>query len=136
MRPRDSGRRAAHCEFCSADLLQPNRWADPNPFAEANPYVAPAVESRPAAAKSNDLATRLLLPVGRSPYAIAASYAGLCSLVVCFLGPVAILLGVLAVRDIQKHPELTGLPRAICGLAGGAVGCLFLAFALLRFSLR
>ena len=47
---------------------------------------------------------RLLLPVGRSFWAIAAGYAGLFA--VLFLpAPIALILGVVAILDIKQHPE-------------------------------
>lgn len=63
---------------------------------------------------------RLILPVGQSVYAIIAGYLGLFSLV--FLpAPLAILFGVLALRDIKKHPNLGGRGRAIFGLVMGVI---------------
>jgi hypothetical protein len=58
----------------------------------------------------------MLLPVGRSAWAIAAGYAGL----FCLIGigvPFAIAFGILAIRDIKRHPEKHGLGRAWFGIA-------------------
>jgi hypothetical protein len=38
-----------------------------------------------------------------------------------FLAPVAILLGILAIRDLRKHPEKHGLGRAVFGLVMGSI---------------
>ncbi len=73
----------------------------------------------------NDPAMRLLLPVGRSGYAIAAGYFGLFS-VIFFPAPFALLFGILALRDIKMHPEKGGRGRAIFGLVIGAIFTLFL----------
>lgn len=54
---------------------------------------------------------RMLLPVGRSGLAIAAGYAGLFALLIV-PAPLALVLGILAVRDIKKNPRNTGWARA------------------------
>lgn len=79
---------------------------------------------------------RLLIPIGRSPYAIAAGYAGLLSLGFWCLGPIALLLGVLAVLDIRKHPERVGLPCASVGIVCGALACLALLAIVLAVALN
>ena len=66
---------------------------------------------------------RMLLPVGRSRWAIAAGYAGLFSVLV-FPAPIAVILAILAIRDIKNHPEKHGLGRAIFGLVMGGLGSL------------
>ncbi len=77
----------------------------------------------------DDAVVRMLLPVGRSAWAIAAGYAGLFA--VLFLpAPVALLLGLLAIRDLRKHPEKHGWGRAIFGLVMGTLFSLLLAFGL------
>jgi tRNA A-37 threonylcarbamoyl transferase component Bud32 len=72
-----------------------------------------------------DAATRMLLPIGRSWYAIAAGYAGLLALIP-FLAPIALILGVLAIRDIKRNPQRHGMVRAIFGLVMGLLGTLLL----------
>jgi hypothetical protein len=84
------------------------------------PPAAPAPPFRPTPSLGDDPAIRMLLPVGRSGLAIAAGYAGLLALVP-FLAPVAILLGILAIRDLRKHPEKHGLGRAVFGLVMGSI---------------
>ena len=61
---------------------------------------------------------RLLLPVGRSIWAILAGYMGLFSLLV-LPAPLAILLGIVAIIDIRKHPEKHGMGRAIFAIIMG-----------------
>ncbi len=65
--------------------------------------------------------TRWLLPVGRSGWAIAAGYLGLFSLLV-LPAPVALIVSIVALRDIKKHPERHGKGRAIFGLIMGGIG--------------
>jgi len=76
----------------------------------------------------------MLIPVGRSLYAIAAGYLGLLSLAFCFLGPFAILCGILAIVDIRKNPKKGGMPRAIVGITLGAIGTIGLVFAILMLA--
>ena len=63
---------------------------------------------------------RWALPVGRSGWAIAAGYAGLFSVLV-FPAPIALVLGVVAIIDIKRHPERHGMGRAIFGVTMGAL---------------
>jgi len=63
---------------------------------------------------------RMLLPVGRSGLAIAAGYMGLFSVLV-LPAPLAIILGILAIRDIKKHPEKHGLGRAWFAIIIGGI---------------
>jgi len=76
----------------------------------------------------NSAGMRMLLPVGRSGLAIAAGYAGLFALLV-LPAPIALVLGVLAVRDIKQNPHKHGMGRAIFGIVAGTVGTLLLIFA-------
>lgn len=83
----------------------------------------------PAHDLHNDPAMRMLLPIGRSPWAIAAGYAGLFA-VTCFLAPLALLLGGIAIYDLKRHPEKHGWGRAIFGIVMGVLGTLLLIFAI------
>jgi hypothetical protein len=60
----------------------------------------------------------MLIPVGRSPYAIAAGYLGLFSFFV-IPGPVALVVSIFAILDLKKHPDKHGMGRAIFGLVMG-----------------
>jgi hypothetical protein len=80
---------------------------------------------------SDSAAMRLILPVGRSGLAIAAGYAGLFAILI-LPAPLALLLGILAVMDIKKHPEKHGMGRAIFAIIMGgifSIGILFMLFA-------
>lgn len=68
----------------------------------------------------DDPVTRMLLPVGRSPVAIAAGYAGLFA-VTCVAAPLALILGIWAIHDLKKHPEKHGMGRAVFGLVMGII---------------
>jgi hypothetical protein len=62
----------------------------------------------------------MLLPVGRSFWAIAAGYAGLFA-VLFVPAPIALILGIIAIYDIKRHPDRHGMGRAIFGLVMGAI---------------
>jgi hypothetical protein len=76
-----------------------------------------------------DAGMRMLLPVGRSPWAIAAGYAGLFAFII-FPAPLALVLGIMAIIDIKKHPDRHGMGRAIFGLVAGILGTIFLVLAI------
>jgi len=71
----------------------------------------------------------MLLPVGRSGWAIAAGYLGLLS-VLMVPGPLAILCGMLGLREIRRSEGTDkrkyGKGRAWFGLIAGSVGSAFL----------
>jgi hypothetical protein len=76
-------------------------------------------------------ALNLLLPVGpQSGLAIAAGYLGIFSL---FLvpGPLALALGIFALRDLKEHPHKRGVGRAYTGIILGACATIVLAVVLL-----
>lgn len=69
----------------------------------------------------DDAAVRLLIPVGRTALSMIAGYVGLLSLVLFPLAPVAIVLGVLAIRDLKRRPGKAGMGRAIFAIIAGAL---------------
>jgi hypothetical protein len=74
--------------------------------------------------------TRMLLPIDRSGYAVAAGYLGL----FCFLLPVgilAVIFGHLGLRDINKNPQKCGAGRAIFGIIMGILNTLIYLAAIL-----
>jgi ribosomal protein L40E len=75
--------------------------------------------ARPARPE-DDRVLRMLVPVGRSGWAIAAGYAALFS-VLLVPAPLALLFGILAVRDIKSNPEKIGMGRAIFGIVMGVL---------------
>lgn len=72
----------------------------------------------------------MLIPVGRSGWAIAAGYLGLFSFIL-FPAPVSVVVSLIAIRDIRlskgtakvKH----GMGRAAFGLVAGIAGTVLLA---------
>ncbi len=76
---------------------------------------------------------RLLLPVGRSGWAIAAGYCGLFALI-GIGAPFALIFGILGVRDIKKSQATDrpkhGMGRAVFGIIIGAIVTLLIAVSL------
>ena len=98
-----------------------------------NPYHPPGTEpnQQPPSDIGQDAGMRMLLPVGRSGWAIAAGYFGLFSLIVIG-APFALICGILGVREIKKSQKTDqpkhGMGRAIFGIViGGIVTLLILA---------
>jgi hypothetical protein len=85
---------------------------------------------RPQRDLGDDPAMRLLLPVGLSGWAIAAGYLGLVS-VLCFPGPLALIAGILAVREISRNPKKHGMGRAILGIVMGSLGTIGLVITVI-----
>ncbi len=77
-----------------------------------------------------DAMIRMLIPVGRSGLAIAAGYAGLISPIL-LPAPIALLLGILAIRDIRRNPNKHGMGRAVFGLVMGIIFSVVLAVGII-----
>ncbi len=71
--------------------------------------------------ESNEYSTR----------AVRAAYIGALSLALCILGPVAVVLGLLALLDIWHNPRLQGSQRALIGIGLGLLSSLGLAALIL-----
>ena len=120
----------ATCPYCAESIA---------PTVSVCPYCG----SRTAGSRSSsqtphpeaDLGMRMLLPVGRSGWAIAAGYLGLFS-VLCLPAPFAILVAGIAIWDIRNHPEKHGMGRAMFGLVMGILGTLLCLFSLVAAAFR
>jgi hypothetical protein len=83
----------------------------------------------PAADIGQDAGMRMLLPVGRSGWAIAAGYLGLFSFVV-LPGPLALIVSIIAIVHMKRNPKVHGMGRAIFGLVMGILATALLAVML------
>ncbi len=106
------------CPHCSHDMPAGVDSCTHCGFA----YRQPLATDTAAYGVSNDAAVRMLIPVGRSAIAIIAGYAGLFAIFCWPAAPVAIILGILAINDLKKHPEKHGMGRAIFGIVMGCLG--------------
>lgn len=108
------------------------------PCAQCGSPVPPSVNRCPncgfgtfqTSSFQDDAAMRVLLPVGRSWFAIVAGYLGLVSPLMC-TAPFAILFGILALLDLKKNPKLGGIGRAWFGLIMGTIFTLLPAVLIL-----
>lgn len=105
----------------------------PPPLPLPNQIAQPA-HPAPHQSIGDDAGIRMLLPVGRSGWAIAAGYLGLFGLAIV-PAPLALIISIIAIIDIRKSKN-TGKPkhgmgRAVFGLIVGIIGTLVLLGMLL-----
>ena len=91
-----------------------------------------ALPQFPRPRDSHDDALGLIIPINVSGWAIAASYAGLFALTVV-LAPIALILGIVALRDLKRRPQLRGKGRAWFGVIMGGIFSLILLIMLLAY---
>ena len=89
-----------------------------------------AVSKVVTSAPIDDAALRMIVPIGRSGWAIAAGYLGLLSLIP-FVGVIALAIGIVAVRDLRKHPDKHGAGRAWFGIIAGGLSVLIYGIAII-----
>jgi len=78
---------------------------------------------------------RMLMPIGRSVFALIAGYLGLFSLIV-FPAPFAFIFGIIGLIDIKRNPKKHGLGRAIFGIIMGAIFSIPLVILILLYFLK
>lgn len=96
----------------------------------AIPYARPVPED-----PGQNAGLRMVIPVGRSGWAIAAGYFGLFSVIGCG-GPFALICGFLALGEMKRNPKLHGAGRAWFGIIMGVVGTLLLILMGIGFAVR
>jgi len=79
---------------------------------------------------NDDKALGYIVPVGTSALSIVAGYLGLFS-VLLVPAPFAILLGILALKDLKKNPRPHGKGRAIFAIIMGTVCTILFLFLIL-----
>jgi hypothetical protein len=115
------------CPHCGLQtMVQDQYLGQSGPCAGCGQTVTVGPACAPPPPIEESAAIRMLLPIGRSGWAIAAGYAGLFA-VLAFPAPIALILGIIAIRDIKRHPKRHGMGRAIFGLVMGILGTLLLA---------
>lgn len=109
----------------SAPPVAPAPAPAPSRPMGSGPAPGPQPVARAARPAGEDPVMRMILPVGRSAWAIAAGYLGLFSLLV-IPAPFALATGLLALHDIRSDPTKHGKGRAIFGIVMGVLGTLVL----------
>jgi hypothetical protein len=120
------------CPHCGVQMYVSEQYAGRSgPCVQCGKTITvPSLAGVTPADLGEDAVVRMLIPVGRSPWAIAAGYAGLFA-VLFFPAPIALVLALVAIRDIRKHPNKHGMGRAIFGLVMGGIFTLMMLFFLL-----
>jgi hypothetical protein len=118
---------ARQCTRCGQALSSAGAGAGPvgqapNPFADDPVVEAMMVYPPPYSRPEGNAALRMLAPIGQSPLALISGYLGLISLAMCFLGPVAVILGILGIRQIRNNAHMHGTYRAVIGIVLGTIG--------------
>lgn len=109
-----TARKCRHCGEILDDELRERREAEEDP--------------------GPDPTLSLLVPIGATPMSIVTSYLGLLGLL-CFppLGPIAIIVGIFAIKEIKADPRQKkgGTVRAIVGMVlGGLATVVLVLFAI------
>ena len=115
-------RRFRLCDHCFSTLFR---------FLPTDPGLLPCAGSQTSF--SDDPALGYIIPINTSIWAIFASYAGLMSIAM-FPAPFALILGIIALIDIKKHPEKKGKGRAIFAIVMAIVAPLLLFGLIFSFS--
>jgi len=110
-----------------------------NLYPATPPPIPSSVVPQKVEQLGDNAGIRLLLPVGRSGWAIAAGYLGLFSVLLIF-APICLVVSIVAIRDIQKsksseHPK-HGMGRAIFGLVMGIPFTVLFAIVLISVMLK
>jgi hypothetical protein len=130
--------------YAASDLAWREGMAGWEPLENLYPSssIPPPLPPRPVAQKEQQLGDsvgiRLLLPVGRSGWAIAAGYLGLFSVLI-LPAPICLVISIIAIRDIRKsrfsEHRRHGMGRAIFGLVMSIPGTIILACWLIAYLL-
>jgi hypothetical protein len=81
----------------------------------------PVLFPKTGMSRAEENALGLLVPVGaQSGVSIAAGYLGILGFIP-LLAPVGVILGILGVMDLKKHPEKHGWGRALTGIIAGGL---------------
>ncbi|MFL5330119.1 MAG: DUF4190 domain-containing protein [Gemmataceae bacterium] len=128
--PDDAAGKSIACPKCTATIQVPTVSTD----MPGGPPPNWVPRSEPESI-GGDAVVRMLIPVGRSIWAIASGYLGLIS-VLLLPAPFALFTGIMAVREMKRNPKMHGMGRAIFGMIMGMLGtvCLFFLLCALVFT--
>ncbi len=109
-------------------MVHPPQPQPPAPGASPAAYPPGGHPPPPA---GTDPALKFVLPVGRTPLSLIAGYMGLLALFVV-PAPLALILGIWALDDLQNKPEMSGAGRAWFAIVVGALGSILLGLIALQ----
>jgi hypothetical protein len=98
--------------------------------ADVSPADQTAQFQRASSSLGDDAGMRLLLPVGRSGWAIAAGYLGLVGWLIFPLAPFALITAELGRREIADDSHRHGMGRVALGYIGGTIGMVVMVFVI------
>ena len=107
------------CASCGKELVEVAVICN-NCGAPTKNYKPPIA---PAQGIEAEEALKYCMPIGVSIWALAAGYLALFS-VLLLPAPFALFTGLMALRDIKRHPEKRGAGRAWFGIVMGFAGLL------------
>ena len=87
-------------------------------------------------APQRDKVVEMLIPINRSGWAIAAGYVALFNFPLVFCAPIALVLGIIALMDIRKHPDHAGRGRIWFAIIYSAIIILLFGFILIQSLIR
>lgn len=120
------------CAFARENRIQPTDPAWHEGLKEWLPLAKLLARRGVASPWLPDHSLDWVVPVNRSVLAIVAGYVGLFSVLVV-PAPIAVGLGVFALRDLRRHPEKRGRGRAWFAIGlGGLVTLAFVAGLILH----
>lgn len=91
--------------------------------AAPNPYESPSAEVAAQGTGLGDSAgLRMIVPVGRSIWAILAGYLGLFSILL-IPAPFAVLFGLLAIREMRRNQKSTAWAAPSSESSAGCLSC-------------
>ena len=125
MRPQDAGGRPGPQPFAGAQPAAPfSPYGQTQPYPGPGPVPVPQWPTQPPAPAGSDPSDPVhwLVPVGRSWQSIAAGYVALFGLVIWVLAPVALWLGIWAMRRAKYGGH--GRGRAVFAIIAGTLGTL------------
>lgn len=82
-----------------------------------------------------ETACRWIIPVNRTILSICAGYLAIMAIAIPILAPLALLIGILALVDLKKHPEKLGRGRAWFGVIIGGIVTILLTVLIMWFLL-
>lgn len=103
-----------------------------SPPVASPPTTRPTFDAETEPVPERNVALEVFVPVNVSPLALIAPYVGVASLFTCgILGPVAIILGIVAARTRKRGQA--GMARAVVAIVLGSLACVLgVAFLVTR----